>query len=219
MDGIVENAEGEVGLCEVKVRKLGIAERETSRAKVREASNSTFETCRFTRAAGSWNWCLLITCFVVEAATPNDDDYILVEWWPKGKVSAVRSRVFQRLWGGRDARSMSMKVCALQWSDAKSKLSEKAGAMLKQGHREFFKLSEYLGLHKATDAAAKLALWKRRGFLGNPEVEQEVLRRRGAVMKKGLGASRGKPKGASNAIFISVAKLRLIHEARLRGDL
>ena len=107
----------------------------------------------------------------------------------------------------------------LAWEDARSKLQAKPGAFLREGYRLFFKLAAYLDLLHEVDPAGKLARWKRTEYVSDPERSEEVIRRQGAILKKGSGAARGKAKGAKKAIFISARVLRSIHEARLSGAL
>ena len=90
---------------------------------------------------------------------------------------------------------------------------------MREGYRLYFKLSMYLDALHEVDPAGKLARWKREGYISEPEKDEEVIRRQGAILRKGSGAARGKAKGAKKAIFISARVLRSIHEARLSGAL
>ena len=64
-----------------------------------------------------------------------------------------------------------------------------------------------------------MAYWKEQGYLADPEDAREVLRRRGAAVKRGSGASRGKAKGGIKGIFVAAAKLRRVHNAKLKRNL
>ena len=215
IDGVLENALGDVGLCEVKVRRIGRAEKEAARSKVRKASQDTFEAFETKGAAASWAWGVVVTCFVVSCDVPSADDYVMVEWWPKEFPDKVKSKVFRNQWSRAEGRSRPRKPCLMSWQIVKAALLAKPGAVHKEGRCVHFKVSAYLELHSEKDAAGYVARWKDKCYLQTAD----VLKRKGATVKKGFGASVGKAKGASKALFLSCATLRHIHEARLSGNL
>ena len=181
VDGVLENASGEVGLCEVKVRRMGRAEKEAARAKVREASQDTFEAFETKGAAASWAWGVVVTCFVVSFNAPSADDYVMVEWWPKEFPDTVKSKIFHSQRSCAEGRSHPRKPCLMSWQTVKAALLSKPGAVHKEGRCVHFKVSAYLQLHSERDASGYVARWKDKCYLQ----AADVLRRRGATVKKG----------------------------------
>lgn len=213
VDGVLENCEGEIALLEVKVRPLGKDERAAPREALRQACEQTFAAFSGSGAAATWAQAVVVTCFVKEAGAPSSDDYFVAEWWPRDQPQSWKSRVFRGLLASRAAPAP--KPLFPTWSVVRTKLTSKPAATLTEQRRTYYRVRDYLECVGETDVSRKVARWEREGYL----TPADVLRRGGAVVKKGRGASKGKRKGASAAVYIAAPCLNIIHLDKITGKL
>ena len=102
-----------------------------------------------------------------------------------------------------------------------SALLEDSSAFVRYRSAEYVKVGKYLKLQNETDPSGRLTYWKSRGFVHDPEIEDEILRPSGAsaIIHRGAGRPSFRLGGGSRGIFVKKTILKGIHIARLRGAL
>ena len=98
-------------------------------------------------------------------------------------------------------------------------MDAKPGNKLTKDGETYWKLIRYLKVVKETNTADKVKYYQGKGFLATPEIQSELVRLRGASVKRGVGASTGKAKGGKKALFTAAGRLKAIHKAKLKGTI
>ena len=96
-------------------------------------------------------------------------------------------------------------------------MEKKPSVMLTTNGVKYWKLGRYLKVIRETNTAMKLEYYQDKGYLEKPEIASEIVRKRGAVVKRGAGSSTGRAKGGKPAVYVADARLKAIHIAKMKG--
>lgn len=213
VDAVVENAQGNIGLLDVKVQPFGQAESVANRQKLRGQCAEQWQSFEGPSSLPAWTWGLLLAFYAKVPGEPSSSDYAVLDVWARDDSSKVQSFTVRNIYKPASILATA-KPALCPWQQVKAKLSVKDSS-LRRGCKLYFKLVEYLNLTHEQDASGHLSRWAERGFV-DQDSHEEVIRSAGASKKLN---SHVESKGGKEALFIRCTTLRAIHKARLAGRL